>query len=170
MVYGAHDRQRREEFILRRVRAGRRRIPFGSGGWLACRGYVAEMARGIRLALETPGIEGEVFNFTEQQTAPMRVWAQQILDAAGFDAELVRVPDSALPADLEPTGAMSQHLLTVPVKARERLGWEHADPLEGLRASVQWHLAHPPAEANEDFEEDERALAEAVKVGDRAEE
>lgn len=31
MVYGEHDGQRREEFILRRVRAGRARIPVGSG-------------------------------------------------------------------------------------------------------------------------------------------
>src|SRR4051794_12076240 len=36
MVHGPFDRQRREEFILRRVRAGRRRIPFGSGMWLTC--------------------------------------------------------------------------------------------------------------------------------------
>jgi UDP-glucose 4-epimerase len=169
MVYGAHDRQRREEFILRRVRAGRRRIPFGSGGWLACRGYVGEMARGIRLALETPGIEGEVFNFAERQTAPMRLWAEQILAAADFEAELARVPDHLLPADLESTGAMSQHLLTTPLKARERLGWEHDDPLEGLRASVAWHRANPSADER-GFEEDDRALAEAVQVGDRSKE
>jgi nucleoside-diphosphate-sugar epimerase len=34
MVYGEHDGQRREEFILRRVRAGRPRIPIGPGTWL----------------------------------------------------------------------------------------------------------------------------------------
>ena len=33
MVYGEGDVQRREEFILRRVRAGRRRIPIGEGAW-----------------------------------------------------------------------------------------------------------------------------------------
>jgi len=31
LIYGEHDRLRREEFVLRRVRAGRRRIPFGAG-------------------------------------------------------------------------------------------------------------------------------------------
>ena len=30
-VYGEHDPQRREEFVLRRVRAGRTRIPVGAG-------------------------------------------------------------------------------------------------------------------------------------------
>ena len=45
-VIGPSDYQRREEFILRRVRAGRRRIPFGAGMWLACRGDVRDIARG----------------------------------------------------------------------------------------------------------------------------
>src|SRR5271165_1673962 len=40
MIYGEHDGQRREEFILRRVRAGRRRIPFGAGTSLDTRCYV----------------------------------------------------------------------------------------------------------------------------------
>ena len=31
LIYGEHDGQRREEFVLRRVRAGRTRIPFGAG-------------------------------------------------------------------------------------------------------------------------------------------
>jgi UDP-glucose 4-epimerase len=53
MVYGERDYQRREEFILRRVRAGRTRIPVGAGMWLACRGYVRDLARGARLALES---------------------------------------------------------------------------------------------------------------------
>jgi nucleoside-diphosphate-sugar epimerase len=167
MVYGAHDRQRREEFILRRVRAGRQKIPFGSGGWLACRGYVGEMARGVRLALETPGIDGEVFNFAERRTAPIRVWAEQILAAAQSDAELVRVDDSALPEDLKLTGAMSQHLLTDSAKARTMLGWEHVDPLEGIKASVLWHLEHAPTEPDSGFEADDRALAQAVQLGDR---
>jgi len=37
MVYGEHDYQLREEYIWRRVRAGRSRIPFGAGMWLPCR-------------------------------------------------------------------------------------------------------------------------------------
>src|SRR5256885_16680067 len=47
MVYGEHDYQRREEFLLRRVRAGRKRIPFGAGMWLARRGFVRGVARPV---------------------------------------------------------------------------------------------------------------------------
>jgi len=163
MVHGAFDRQRREEFILRRVRGGRTRIPFGSGMWLTCRGYVGDMAHGIRLALENPNVAGEVFNLAEQPTASMRRWAEDILQVAGFEAELVRVPDSALPEDLKYTGAVAQHLLADASKARRVLGWSHRDPLEGLRTSVAWHLANPPTEPDPGFDADDRALAAAAR-------
>jgi nucleoside-diphosphate-sugar epimerase len=158
MVHGAFDRQRREEFILRRVRAGRRRIPFGAGMWLTCRGYVGDMATGIRLALEHPNVAGDVFNLAEQPSASMRLWAEQILQVAGFEAELVPVADAVLPDDLKYTGNVAQHLLADASKARRVLGWSPGDPLDGLRASVQWHLAHPPSEPDPGFEADDRAL------------
>src|SRR5919108_5196116 len=49
MVYGERDHQRREEPLLRRVRAGRDRVPSGSGTFLWTRGYVRDVAAGIRL-------------------------------------------------------------------------------------------------------------------------
>ena len=159
MVYGEHDRQRREEFILRRVRAGRTRIPVGAGTWLACRGYVGEIARGICLALTDAWATGETLNLAERQTASMRLWAEQILRAASSQAQLVRVDDSVLPPDLQSTGTVSQHLLADAAKAGRVLGWIHADPSDGLQQSVRWHLANPPAEPDPDFDPDDRALA-----------
>ncbi|HEY1419083.1 MAG TPA: NAD-dependent epimerase/dehydratase family protein [Candidatus Dormibacteraeota bacterium] len=159
MVYGEHDYQRREEFILRRVRAGRSRIPFGSGQWLACRGYVRDIARGVHLALQTPAAAGEVMNLCEDRTYSMRMWSRMILDAAGSSAELVQVPDALLPEDLAPTGTMAQHIVASARKARTMLGWTTSDPEESLRTTVEWHLANPPSEGDGDFESDDRALA-----------
>jgi len=122
MVYGEHDYQLREEYILRRVRAGRTHIPFGAGTWLACRGYVRDVARGVHLALETPSAAGEVFNLCEDRTHSMRMWSRMILDAAGSEAELVRVADEQLPEDLEASGTMTQHILASAQKARSILG------------------------------------------------
>ena len=164
MVYGEHDYQLREEFILRRVRAGRSRIPFGSGQWLACRGYVRDIAHGARLALEHPGAAGEVMNLCEDRTYSMRMWARMILEAAGSDAELVRVPDDRLPEDLAETGTMPQHITATAAKARTLLGWRTSDPVECLRATVRWHLANPPADPDVDFTRDEQALKEATSV------
>jgi nucleoside-diphosphate-sugar epimerase len=159
MVYGEHDYQLREEFILRRLRAGRRRIPFGAGMWLACRAYVRDVARGVQLALESSDAAGHVFNLCEDRTYSMRMWSRMILDAAGSDADLVRVADDLLPEDLKPTGTMSQHIVGSAQKARSRLGWTTSDPLVSLGTSVRWHLANPPPDPDLDFGADDRALA-----------
>jgi nucleoside-diphosphate-sugar epimerase len=159
MVYGEHDYQLREEFLLRRVRAGRTRIPFGAGMWLACRGYVKDVARGAHLVLKTPEAVGEVFNVCEDKTYSMRMWSHMILEAAGSDAELVRVADDVLPEDLKATGTMSQHIAASARKAKSMLGWTASDPEETLRTTVRWHLAHPPANSSLDFSADDLALA-----------
>ena len=158
MVYGEHDYQLREEFVLRRVRAGRERIPIGAGTWLACRVYVRDVARAVGLALRAPALAG-VMNICEDRTYSMRMWAQMILESAGSAAELVRVADDLLPEDLKPTGSMSQHIATSAGRARRALGWSTSDPLETLRTTVRWHLEHPPAEPDLDFSGDDRALA-----------
>jgi nucleoside-diphosphate-sugar epimerase len=158
MVYGPRDYQLREEYILRRVRAGRTRIPFGSGAWLACRGYVADIARGARLALESPSTEGMALNLCEDRTFSMAMWSRMILEAAGSSAELVRVADELLPEDLKPTGTMAQHIAASARRARALLGWTTSDPEETLRTTVRWHLAHPPSDADLDFSSDDRAL------------
>jgi nucleoside-diphosphate-sugar epimerase len=157
-VYGEHDYQRRFEFILRRVRAGRKRIPIGSGQFLFSRVYVGDVAAAVSLALAGDR-RGEAFNIVEPVTAPYRLFAEQILAAAGAsDAELVRVRDDLLPDDLSLTGALDQHLLMDSWKARTVLGWTPADPAESLRRSVRWHLENPPADASDDFSADDEVL------------
>ncbi|TCO49473.1 nucleoside-diphosphate-sugar epimerase [Kribbella antiqua] len=156
-VYGEHDYQRRFEFILRRVRAGRSRIPIGSGQFLFSRVYVGDVAAAVSLALagNYPG----AFNVVEPVTAPYRLFAEQILAAAGAsEVELVRVRDDLLPPDLALTGAVDQHLLMDSWKARTVLGWAPVDPAETLRRSVQWDLANPPADASADFSADDAVL------------
>jgi len=86
------------------------------------------------------------------------MWSQAILEAAGSEAELVRVRDDALPEDLKFTGTMPQHIAASGKKARAMLGWETSDPMETLRTTVRWHLENPPADASTDFDADDRAL------------
>jgi len=160
-VYGEHDYQHREQFILRRVHAGRDRIPFGDGGWLFSRGHVGEIARGLRLALETEAAAGQVLNLCESRCAPIGLWAEQILRAAGHQAELVRVPDAVLPQDLAITGSIPQPMLADPSKAHRLLGWEHGPVEDAVERSVRWHLQHPP-DGSGDFADDDRALAQAA--------
>jgi UDP-glucose 4-epimerase len=164
MTYGEHDPARREEFVLRRIRAGRTRVPVGAANWLWSRGYVADIARGVRLALEAQGLEGEIFNLCERETWTIEGWMRRIARAANAEIELVRVPDATLPADLELTRAFAQPLLFDASKARARLGWTETPPDEALIRSVRWHLANPPSDASiptTDFAVDDAALAHA---------
>lgn len=158
MVYGAGDVQRREEFILRRVRAGRRRIPVGEGTWRWTRVYVGDVAGAALAVLNTPEAHGEVFNLGESTTPTVRDWVGQILAAADHDAVLVPVPAEVLPPDLIMTGRIPQDLLAANDKARRVLGWEPGNQIEAIRRSVRWHLAHPPAHPDTDFTADDRAL------------
>jgi nucleoside-diphosphate-sugar epimerase len=109
-------------------------------------------------------VAGEAFNVVEAVTAPYRLYAEQILAAAGdagAGVDLVGVPDHALPADLELTGTLSQHLLMDASRIRTTLGWTETDPGKALRASVAWHLVNPPEDWSRDFTADDEALAHA---------
>lgn len=162
VVYGEHDYKRREEFVLSRVRAGRERIPVGAGTLLLSRGYAPEIARALRLAAERAagGGAAEIFNLAERETAPVRLWVQEILAAAGHEAELVRVPEERLPEDLGFTAEIPQPLVMDCSKAERELGWLHAPWRECVARSVEWHLANPPQESC-DFDADDAALADA---------
>ncbi|MFI6673774.1 NAD-dependent epimerase/dehydratase family protein [Kribbella sp. NPDC050470] len=157
-VYGEHDYQRRFEFVLRRVRAGRKRIPVGSGQFLFSRVYVGDVATAVSLALAGDH-RGTAFNVVEPVTAPYRLFAEQILAAAGAsDVELVTVRDDLLPEDLALTGTLNQHLLMDSSKAHRVLGWAPADPAASLRRAVAWHLENPPSDASDDFSADDAVL------------
>jgi nucleoside-diphosphate-sugar epimerase len=160
MVYGPRDPQRREEFVLRRVRAGRTRIPVGPGATLITRLHVDDAAQAVLATLERPTTAaGEVFNVGEAATYSVRGWIRVILSAAGHAAELVRVADEDLPADLRLTRAHPQHLLVSSRKAMDLLDWRPEDSATAIARSVRWHLDHPPADASTDFTADDNALA-----------
>lgn len=157
VVFGPHDEQRREAFVLRRVQAGRDRIPFGPGTWLWSRLHVSDAARGIVAAVEAADLESDVLNIGPKTTLTVRQWAKAILRASGSEASLVAVPEANLPGDLWLSGAIGQHLLADSSKIRSRLGWHDRDPLEAVADSVHWHLTQG-LEPEVDWTEDDAAL------------
>jgi nucleoside-diphosphate-sugar epimerase len=163
MIYGEHDHQRREEFVLRRLRARRRLIPVGSGTWLWTRAYVGDVSAAVLACLDNPAVRGEVLNIGEPAVRSIRGWAADILATAtqilGDDrtAEFVTVPDSHLPDDLWLTRSIDQHILVDCGKAVRLLDW-HPDPAAGLARSVAWHLEYPP-DTTPEFTADDAALA-----------
>ncbi len=162
MCYGPFDGQRREWYVLGRIHAGRKRIPVGSGQWLSTKGFAEDIAKGCKLAIESDAVRGEIFNLGEKVVYPYGQWTQMILDAAGSDAELIRVPDDKLPEDMGLTGIVPQHFVTDCSKARAVLGTTDTDHMEALETTVQWHLANPP-QVEQDFSGDDAALALALE-------
>lgn len=163
LIYGPHDWQRREDLVLRRIRAGRSRIPVGAANLLWTRGHVDDLATRVLAALDTRAVDGLPANLGEPQTVPVGSWFTEILQATGSDAELVRVPEESLPQDLALTGAPAQHLLVSVARAQQLLGWAPGDPPARVAESVRWHLAHPPTEptwSDDDTAADEAALAD----------
>ena len=74
-----------EEMVLRRVRAGRARIPVGSGGWLWTRLYAGDAAAAVDLALRTDAARGAVLNLGEARTSSTVGWMGEVLAAAGHE-------------------------------------------------------------------------------------
>jgi nucleoside-diphosphate-sugar epimerase len=161
MVFGERDPKRREEFVLRRVRAGRKRIPIGAASLLWSKLHVRAVAHATRLAAERGHSVDGVLNVAERTCDSIEGWMRMILAAAGRDAELVRVADEAVPEDLSLTKLASQHVLVDSSRARRVLGWNEGDAREAVAQSVRWHLAHPPIDASDDFGADDAALAAA---------
>lgn len=164
MVYGERDPHDREEPVLGRLRAGRTRIPVGGGTFVWTKGWVRDVARAVRLTVESGAGVGRVLNVGEARSVTMAQWFHAVAAAAGADVEFVRVPDEALPADLALTGTIPQHLLVESHRIRQLLGWTDTDPHQALRASVAWHLAHPPEDPPDgyDWSADDAALAEGL--------
>src|SRR4029078_2255007 len=69
LIYGGHDPQRRGYVVLRRVRAGRMRIPFGAGTSLDTRCYVGDVASAVLAALDhASAAGGQVVNVGDPHT------------------------------------------------------------------------------------------------------
>lgn len=163
MVYGPHDRQRREDLVLRRIRAGRRRMPVGAGNLLWTRAHVDDVATGVLSAVDIRAGDGLAINLGETSTVPMIEWFEHIVRAAGAELELVRVPDDVLPAELALTGSPRQHILTSSALAQSLLSWAPADPAVRVAESVKWHLDNPPDTpwTDDDTKADDEALSAA---------
>lgn len=157
-VYGEHDYQHRFEAVLRRIRAHRSWMPVGTGGFLFSRVYVGDVAQAVLGSMSTGRTAGECFNIVEEQTAPMRLFYDQVIAASRSKLELVGVADRALPPDLRASGTMVQHMLASGYKARQFFGWRPTNPGDNLRRSVRWHLENPKTEWDQDFSADDSAL------------
>jgi nucleoside-diphosphate-sugar epimerase len=146
-IYGPGDR--RVSSYVQQMRADAPVIPLedGQDTWRFARAYAANVARAAFLAVTNDGAAGEVFNVAEEYAHTEREWVERIAAVVGWHGSLVTLPTDEMPP--RPFSGLDwrQDLVLDTTKIRVDLGYDEVvDPTAGLRATVEWERANPPAD------------------------
>jgi nucleoside-diphosphate-sugar epimerase len=145
MVYGPRDRQGRIAEYLQQMEAGTReiRLKQSEARWRWTRGYAADMAHAITLAVIDAGAIGKVYNVGEPEALSTAEWVQAIAQAAGWEGEVVVTPEEVPPAGAWTGMETRQDLVTDTSRIRYELGYEElTSRAEALRRTVEWERAN----------------------------
>ncbi len=125
--------------ILTQLLAGRQELRLGSLTPKRDLVFVKDTARGFRLALETPGIEGQTIHLGTNTAVSVGELAQLCIKTTGRAATV-----SEDPARVRPANSEVGHLQADPAKAKRLLGWEPLTLLEaGIRETAAFVESHP---------------------------
>ena len=150
-VYGPGDYQHRLFEYLKRMDEGRPAILIGEGmaSWRWTHGYVENVALAIALAVTEEHAAGRVYNVGEADPPPWAGWVREIGRAAGWDGEVVAVPENVLPKHLDWGLDTAQQWVADTARIRRELGYREAVPREeALRKTVEWERANPPVKVD----------------------
>ena len=163
-VYGPGDYQHRLFDYVRRMDDGRPAILLGErmASWRWTHGYVEDVASAIALAVTDGRAAGRVYNVGEAEPLPWAEWVREIGRAAGWDGDVIILPEDRLPQHLDWGLNTEQHWLVDTGRIRQQLGYAEEVPWEeALRRTVAWELAHPPEKvdpASFDYAAEDAAL------------
>ena len=146
-VYGPGDYQHRLFDYVKRMDDGRPAILLGEGmaNWRWTHGYVEDVASAIALAITDERAAGHVYNVGEAEPLPWAEWVREIGRAAGWEGEVVALPEDRLPQHLDWGLNTEQHWFVDTGRIRQQLGYaEEVSREEALRRTVGWERAHPP--------------------------
>ena len=150
-TYGPGDRQHRLFEYLKRMDDGRPFILLGSeeARWRQTHGYVENVADAVALAATDARAAGRIFNVGEEGARSRAEWVREIGRAAGWDGEVVAVPEGLLPEHLRSPASFDYDLVADTGRIRKELGYEERVPRdEALLKTVAWERANPPAEVD----------------------
>ena len=165
MVYGSGDYQHRLAEYLRRMDAGRPAIVLAASlaGWHGLRGYVEDIGRAIALCVTEPAAADRIYHVADADSLTEADWVRRIGRAAGWQGEVVIVPDERLPEALRPGMDCAQDWSIDSGRIRAELGYtEPTPPDEAMARSVAWERANPapvPADAADRDAAEDQVLA-----------
>lgn len=166
MVYGERDPQRRLAIELRRMDDARPAIVVEStfANWRWTRAYVGNAAAAIALAVDDSRAIGRVYNVGETDALSYADWLREVGRIAGWQGEVVIVPDGRLPAALQPPeGDYRQDLIADTSRIRWELRYvETVARAEGLRRAIEWERGARASSVPRqlDYEAEDALLAE----------
>jgi nucleoside-diphosphate-sugar epimerase len=147
-IYGPGDYQYRTWEYLKRMDDGRPVILMGEqrASWRWTRGFVENMAAAISLAASDERSAGQVYNVGEVRAVTEADWVRRIGRAAGWQGQLVIVPEEQLPSHLRTPFDWSHALVGDIGKLGRELGYAEPVPVEeAMLCTVAWQRSHPPA-------------------------
>ncbi len=147
MVYGPNDYQHRLYPYLKRMDDGRPAILLNDqmARWRWTRDYVGNTAAAIALAATHPRAVGQIYNVGERTALTTADWIRAIGQIAGWQGQIVTVPDYQLPIEMQSHAGLDQELVADTSRIRTELGFvAHFTREEGLRRTIEWERAHPP--------------------------
>jgi nucleoside-diphosphate-sugar epimerase len=170
-VYGPGDGHHRLFDYLKRMDDGRRAILLGEAQseWRWTRGYVEDVAAAIAQAITDERAAGRIYNVGESEALSEKEWVRAVGNAAGWDGEIVTLPEEKLPEHLAVPGYnWHQSLAAETSHIRIELGYEEKiSREEALRRAIEWERNNPPGEFGAkrfDYEAEELALS---RIGNR---
>ena len=125
-------------------------------------GYVKNVAAAVALAVSDERAAARVYNVGEAEAPTELEWVRRVGEAAGWNGEVVAVPEDRLPGHLRMGLDTDQHLVTDTSRIREELGYE--EPVsheEALKRTVMWERENPPKEIDPklfDYEAEDAVL------------
>jgi nucleoside-diphosphate-sugar epimerase len=148
-TYGPRDYQHRLYVYLKRMADGRPAIVMEEGwaNWRWTKGYVENVAEALLLAVVKEEAKGRIYNVGEREALSNLEWVQAMAHTVGWRGEIVVANGKALPDSLKMELELRQHMIVDSTRIREELGFAEPVPFaEGMRRTVEWELANPPAQ------------------------
>lgn len=150
-TYGPGDKQHRLFEYLKRMDDRRPFILLGEdeARWRWTHGYVENVADAVALAATDERAVNRIFNVGEEDAPTRAEWVRSIGQAAGWDGEVIAVPEDSLPEHLKsPTGY--EHDLAVDTsRIRKELGYEERVRRDdALLKAITWERENPPTEVD----------------------
>lgn len=148
-TYGPGDKQHRLFEYLKRMDDGRPYILLGEdeSRWRWTHGYVENVADAVALAATDDRTANRVYNVGEEDTPTRAEWVSRIGRAAGWEGEVIAVPEELLPEHLKSPTVYSPDLAVDTRRIRAELGYEEkVSRGEALSKAIRWERENPPAD------------------------